>query len=192
MIRPGKIVSGGQTGADQGALRAAKALGIPTGGWMPRSFRTEKGKEFWLRDAYGMREHPSSYMRPRTIANLMEADATVIYGETESPGSKLAVRHLELAEKPYRLNLRHDELYSWVSQMTQAVGRPVTLNVAGNRASVNYHLEAWVFAVLIWAWASPPRQIATPIHVPPKSSRAIPAEYPGLLDYRPGQEARRG
>jgi hypothetical protein len=31
----GKVISGGQTGVDQAALRAAKACGIPTGGWAP-------------------------------------------------------------------------------------------------------------------------------------------------------------
>lgn len=30
-----RIISGGQTGVDQGALEAAKMLGIATGGWMP-------------------------------------------------------------------------------------------------------------------------------------------------------------
>jgi hypothetical protein len=33
-----KIISGGQSGADQAAWRAAKAFGIATGGWMPRGF----------------------------------------------------------------------------------------------------------------------------------------------------------
>ena len=33
-----KIISGGQTGADQAAWRAAKAFGVPTGGWMPKDF----------------------------------------------------------------------------------------------------------------------------------------------------------
>jgi hypothetical protein len=34
-----KIVTGGQSGADQAAWRVAQACGIPTGGWMPRGFR---------------------------------------------------------------------------------------------------------------------------------------------------------
>src|SRR5262249_12492939 len=36
-----KVISGGQTGADQGALRAARATGIPTGGWAPRRWLVE-------------------------------------------------------------------------------------------------------------------------------------------------------
>lgn len=42
-MRPVRIISGGQTGADQGALVAAKQLGIETGGWTPRGFLTEAG-----------------------------------------------------------------------------------------------------------------------------------------------------
>ena len=46
----GKIISGGQTGVDQAALRAAKACGIPTGGWAPKGWRTEDGPAPWLAD----------------------------------------------------------------------------------------------------------------------------------------------
>ncbi len=42
-MRVTRIVSGGQTGADQGALMAAKRLGLSTGGWMPQGFTTEAG-----------------------------------------------------------------------------------------------------------------------------------------------------
>jgi hypothetical protein len=36
-----KVVSGGQTGADQGGLRAARLAGIPTGGWAPKGWLVE-------------------------------------------------------------------------------------------------------------------------------------------------------
>jgi hypothetical protein len=35
-----KVISGGQSGADLGGLRAAKVLGIQTGGSMPKGFLT--------------------------------------------------------------------------------------------------------------------------------------------------------
>ena len=41
MIR--KIISGGQTGADQGALDAAIEYGFPYGGWLPKGRLTENG-----------------------------------------------------------------------------------------------------------------------------------------------------
>jgi hypothetical protein len=38
-----RVITRGQTGADQAAWRAAKAFGIPTGGAMPLGFLTETG-----------------------------------------------------------------------------------------------------------------------------------------------------
>jgi hypothetical protein len=38
-----RIISGGQTGADQAGWRAARACGVPTGGFMPLGFLTEGG-----------------------------------------------------------------------------------------------------------------------------------------------------
>jgi len=38
-----KIISGGQTGADQAALDVAIKLGIPHGGWIPKGRLTKVG-----------------------------------------------------------------------------------------------------------------------------------------------------
>ena len=38
-----KIVSGGQTGVDRGALEAAMALGLDFGGWAPHGWIAEDG-----------------------------------------------------------------------------------------------------------------------------------------------------
>ena len=54
-----KVVSGGQTGADQAGLRAARAAGIETGGWAPKGWETEEGPAPWLSD-YGLKECPRS------------------------------------------------------------------------------------------------------------------------------------
>ena len=45
-----KIISGGQTGADQIGLEVALSLGIPTGGTAPKGFITETGPNYKLRD----------------------------------------------------------------------------------------------------------------------------------------------
>jgi hypothetical protein len=61
-----KVITGGQTGADQAAWRVARAFGIPTGGWMPLGFLTEtadgKGAEPHpeFADLYGARETPTA------------------------------------------------------------------------------------------------------------------------------------
>ena len=42
-----KIVSGGQTGVDRGALEAAMALGLDFGGWSPHGWIAEDGTISW-------------------------------------------------------------------------------------------------------------------------------------------------
>jgi hypothetical protein len=56
----GRVVSGGQTGPDQGAWRAAKACGIPAGGFMPRGSMTEEGPRPEFAGPYGGRPMDSS------------------------------------------------------------------------------------------------------------------------------------
>ncbi len=88
MSRVARIISGGQTGADQGALAAAKRLGMPTGGWMPQSFITESGPRADFAALYGMREHPQPGSPPRTEANVRDADGTLIFGDAGLGGSR--------------------------------------------------------------------------------------------------------
>jgi Circularly permutated YpsA SLOG family len=39
-----RVIGGGQIGTDQAALREARACGIPTGGWAPRSDRNPRSE----------------------------------------------------------------------------------------------------------------------------------------------------
>jgi hypothetical protein len=48
-----RVVSGGQTGADQAGWRAARASGIATGGWMPAGFLTEAGPRPEFAEMFG-------------------------------------------------------------------------------------------------------------------------------------------
>ncbi len=50
------IISGGQTGVDQGALWAAKQLKIDTGGWVPVGGMTTEGKNPKLVNEFGCKE----------------------------------------------------------------------------------------------------------------------------------------
>jgi hypothetical protein len=52
-----KIISGGQTGVDRGALKAAKAAGLETGGWMPRGWLSEDGPHPEFAELYGMHDN---------------------------------------------------------------------------------------------------------------------------------------
>lgn len=72
-----RVVSGGQTGVDIAALRAAKARGIPTGGTMPKGFRTLAGpKPEWAAE-FSLVEHTSADYPPRTFKNVDDSDVTV-------------------------------------------------------------------------------------------------------------------
>jgi hypothetical protein len=72
-----RVISGGQTGVDQAALRAAKSQGIPTGGFAPKGWQTEEGPAPWLAE-YGLVECGQPGYPARTEANVESADATVI------------------------------------------------------------------------------------------------------------------
>lgn len=82
---------------DQGALRAAKALGIKTGGVAPAGYKTEmRQMERLLKDVYGLEESKSRSYVARTYANVELAHGTVWIGEEGTPGwrcTSSAVRH---------------------------------------------------------------------------------------------------
>ena len=70
-----KIVSGGQTGVDRGALDAALAHGFPCGGRCPRGRRAEDGR---IPDVYPLTETDSARYIRRTRLNVEESDGTLI------------------------------------------------------------------------------------------------------------------
>lgn len=132
-----KIVSGGQTGADQGALSACVQTGFPYGGWVPKGRRTEKGK---VPARYRMRQHGSRHYPPRTEKNVVDSDGTVIftYGKPDG-GSLLTIEFAKKHGKPclkVDLNQSHDAVVArvvrWVKRNLPA---GAVLNVAGSRRS---------------------------------------------------------
>lgn len=135
MIR--KIISGGQTGADQGALAACVQRGFPYGGWIPKGRRTEKGK---VPARYRMRQHRSRHYPPRTEANVRDSDATVVftYGKPDG-GSLLTIDFAKKHGKPcLKVDLEKPHAAA-VSRIVRWVRRacphPCVLNVAGSRRS---------------------------------------------------------
>ena len=142
-----RVISGGQTGADQGALFAAEILGIPTGGWMPRGFRTETGPRPDFAQRFGLKEHPSPNYPPRTEANVREADATLIFGNPAERGSALTARICGRLRRPARHVLwstpagvmEFDPRFrEWLDGIYPGGSEfEITLNVAGNTESHN-------------------------------------------------------
>jgi hypothetical protein len=89
-----KIISGGQTGADQAAIDVAINLGIPYGGWLPRGRKTEKGP---LPDKYLLQELPDSSYSKRTEKNVINSDGTLIMSHGKLTGGSELTR--EIAKK---------------------------------------------------------------------------------------------
>ena len=128
-----RIVSGGQTGVDRGALDAAIALGLPHGGWCPRNRIAEDGT---IDERYRLREHASSDYADRTAQNVIDSDGTLIlYRERLQGGTLLTHRLARRHGKPsmrVRLDrvIPYDAIAHWL-----AVHEIRVLNVAGPRGS---------------------------------------------------------
>jgi hypothetical protein len=90
-----RIISGGQTGVDRGALDAAIFLGIDHGGWCPRGRLAEDGQ---IPTRYRLTETDSAKYPVRTEQNVIDSDGTLILYQTEMLGgtsltSRLAKEH---------------------------------------------------------------------------------------------------
>ena len=144
-----KIVSGGQTGADQAALDVAIRLGIPHGGWVPKGRRTEAGA---LPCRYQMREMPTDGYAERTEQNVIDSDGTVIlsHGALDGGSALTEIRagehgrpHLHLDMERLSIAEAADALKEWIENNAIRV-----LNVAGPRASKDPDIYRVTAAVL--------------------------------------------
>jgi hypothetical protein len=143
------IISGGQTGVDQVALEVAHSLGFPTGGMAPLDWRTDEGPKPELGSLYGLEESRFASYRVRTIWNVQHADATIWFGDVDSPGGKLtrktALDH-QIRTLGYRWGINPTEPY--LLAMLQSQPQIKVLNVAGNRLRTNPSAAALARVVL--------------------------------------------
>ena len=145
-----KVISGGQTGADQAGLAAAKACGIATGGTAPPGFMTSSGPMPELKYKFGMVEgeaDPRTYPK-RTRKNVQDSDGTVLFGNTGSPGCKLTLRCCIELGKPHLSNPDVPELVAFIKCYKIGV-----LNVAGNRERTNPGIFGTTWRILTYAFA---------------------------------------
>jgi hypothetical protein len=157
-----KIVSGGQTGADQGALDAAIKYGFPHGGWVPKGRLTESGP---LPEKYKLKEMPTASYPKRTEQNAKDSDGTVIISRGKlTGGSKATMKFAKKIRKPwFHIDLNEayvylvaSDIYRWTLENNIR-----TLNVAGPRASkdpkvnedVRYIIEGTILLTLVKAKA---------------------------------------
>jgi hypothetical protein len=131
-----RVVSGGQTGADQAGWRAARASGIATGGWMPENFLTEAGPRPDFAEMFGAVEMPGGGYPERTRANARDSDATVWFGDAGSPGGRTTLRACAGFGKAVYVVIdgltRPSDVAAWIVAEEVRV-----LNVAGNRESTD-------------------------------------------------------
>ena len=144
-----KIISGGQTGADQAALDAAIKLDIPHGGWLPKGRLTENGP---LPPKYNLQEMSSTRYAERTEKNVQESDGTLIISHGRlTGGSEYTVNMAEKHSRPL-LHVDLDKISAfqgalkirdWLHEHHVEI-----LNVAGPRASKDAHIYADTFKIL--------------------------------------------
>jgi putative molybdenum carrier protein len=146
-----KIVSGGQTGVDRGALDAALVAGFPCGGWCPADRSAEDGE---IAERYPLTPLPPESLgepavrevrvvadqyRARTLKNVQDSDGTVIlYSGTLAGGTLVTQKLCVREEKPLIVvdskkvtTLRAADV---IAQFLEECEINV-LNVAGPRAS---------------------------------------------------------
>jgi hypothetical protein len=100
------LISGGQTGVDQSALRAAARLGLATGGYAPLGWRTLDGPDPALGSTYGLVETGVEDYAHRTAKCVHATDATLrVASDFHSPGEICTLRAIERYRKP-RLDLK--------------------------------------------------------------------------------------
>ncbi len=156
-----KIVSGGQTGVDRGALDAALALGIPCGGWCPRGRGAEDGP---IADTYPLTETPSEAYEERTAWNVRDSDGTLVITPPFPGGGTAYTLYLlgqydrpwavvdldRIAASPDHLAAEGQRIRTWIRHHHIRV-----LNVAGPRESkrpgATAHSERFVRELLTGA-----------------------------------------
>ncbi len=129
---PARIISGGQTGVDRGALEAALELGIPHGGACPRGRLAEDGP---IPARYQLTELTSADYRDRTERNVIDAHATLILCNGPVKGGTALTRRLARQyQRPYLVADPSEANVAPVRGWLVRVA-PVVLNVAGPRES---------------------------------------------------------
>jgi len=144
-----KIISGGQTGADQAGLMIAKDLGIETGGLAPKDWKTSYGSQKELLESFGLKESEEGY-KGRTWENVRDSNATIrLAVDFDSPGEKCTMNAINYFKKPWiDIDLLKPKSIQEVIEFLILV-KPSTLNIAGNTQNKdNQNIERMTYLYL--------------------------------------------
>ncbi|RLD66137.1 MAG: hypothetical protein DRI84_05435 [Bacteroidetes bacterium] len=132
-----KIISGGQTGADQAGLMIAKDLGFKTGGLAPKDWKTSYGSQKELLESFGLKESEEGY-KGRTWENVRDSNATIrLAVDFDSPGEKCTMNAINYFKKPWiDIDLLDPKSIQEVIEFLVLV-KPSILNIAGNTQNKN-------------------------------------------------------
>jgi len=141
-----KIVAGGQTGIDRGALDAALDAKFPSGGWCPADRAAEDGT---IPLRYPLMPLPSGGYRERTLQNVLDSDGTIIICKGVLTGGTRLTRNLCLRQaKPHLVidatHVTESVAAAKIASFIDEHGIRI-LNIAGPRSSQwsEAHGYAW-------------------------------------------------
>jgi hypothetical protein len=184
-----KIISGGQTGADIGALVAGKKLGLVTGGTAPKGWKTEAGANKDLKK-YGLTEHDKEGYPSRSMKNVDDAEATIAFFWGASVGTEKTVGYAQTGkwqngrmvttydgEKPVAVigTKNFKNAVEMVRAFLTKTGAK-TINIAGHRETSQKGIEKFVTDVLVEALSSKKSGDVVPA-APAKSSQRAAMKY---------------
>ena len=133
---PKKIITGGQTGVDRGALDACLARAFSCGGWCPKGRLAEDGK---IDNKYPLLETPDSDYDTRTKYNVESSDGTLIISPGNLLGGTLLTRQIvtELHKPVLMISPELSAIKSFTIEILKwlVANNIYILNVAGPRKS---------------------------------------------------------
>jgi hypothetical protein len=151
-----KVISGGQTGVDRAALRAARDCGLDIGGWCPPGRVSEAGEipaEFPLRETERDRS-PAAPEVPRSLRtewNVRDSDGTLVImsAGADDPGTAWAIECAARFQRPLLICGVDDpkaleEIRKWLMKF-----RIETLSVGGPSENASPGITARAYALLI-------------------------------------------
>jgi hypothetical protein len=152
MSRITKVISGGQTGVDQAALRAARATGLEIGGWCPPGRECETGvipAEFPLKETERERSPgaPAVPRSQRTEWNVRDSDGVLVIQATVTSRASETVR--EPADHAAKEGA--DSGTEWAMRCAKRFGRPLLVcdvSDPGAKEKIRQWLERFSIIVL--------------------------------------------